>query len=78
MNFSGRISTFPAAFSRLYTCLILLTFYITATTNPAMAFPINGVCGSASGMDYSAPPATGLCSSGTPSTATGIGPWFWS
>ncbi len=40
--------------------------------------PINGLCGSANGQTYTAAPTTGLCSSGTATTVTGNGPWYWS
>jgi hypothetical protein len=38
---------------------------------------ITGVCGSANGVTLSAPPKTGLCSSGIPSIVSGNGPWTW-
>jgi alpha-tubulin suppressor-like RCC1 family protein len=39
---------------------------------------INGVCGSSNGGTFTAAPATNLCSSGTPTTISGSGPWSWS
>src|SRR6185369_7967964 len=63
-------------------CLISLfiigTLLLTAGVEPVRALPINGLCGSANGGNYAEAPLTGLCSLGTPSNATGIGPWFWS
>jgi pseudomonalisin len=39
---------------------------------------VDGACGAANGASFSAIPASGLCSGGTPSTVTGTGPWNWS
>ena len=36
-----------------------------------------GTCGSSSGSPATSAPTTDLCSSGAPSTVTGIGPWTW-
>jgi hypothetical protein len=41
-------------------------------------FAVNGVCGSANGVGYTMVPTANLCSIGSPTTVTGIGPWFWS
>jgi hypothetical protein len=38
---------------------------------------INGACGFANGVPTTTAPTTGLCSSGTPSTVSGTGPWTW-
>ena len=40
--------------------------------------PINGACGSAHNQAFAAAPETNLCSSGTPSSVSGSGPWSWS
>lgn len=51
---------------------------LCAAVPPAFsATPFPGICGSANGLNYSAAPTTNLCSNGTPSNVTGIGPWFW-
>ena len=49
--------------------------YLTATgdTTP----PENGVCGTSDKGTFSITPTTSLCSTGTPSTPTGSGPWYW-
>jgi uncharacterized membrane protein YgcG len=39
--------------------------------------PINGACGSASGLTYTAAPAENLCSAGSASAISGSGPWTW-
>jgi len=39
---------------------------------------INGVCGSANGGQFKSAPSTNLCTAGTPTPVTGIGPWNWS
>jgi len=39
--------------------------------------PVNGQCGGATGVPVLAAPTTGLCSVGTPTPVTGIGPWNW-
>jgi hypothetical protein len=41
-------------------------------------FMTNGSCGPANGADASVAPTTNLCSSGTPSSVGGNGPWSWS
>jgi serine protease len=40
--------------------------------------PVNGVCGSSSGLVFPAAPTVNLCSGGTPGPLTGSGPWNWS
>ncbi len=40
--------------------------------------PVNGACGSSSGMTLPSAPTTNLCSTGTASTVSGTGPWSWS
>ena len=47
----------------------------TFTTGSATA--TNGVCGSANGMSFAAPPATNLCSAGTVSGQTNNGTYSW-
>jgi hypothetical protein len=44
---------------------------------PFASTPINGACGSASGVAVTTAPTTGLCSAGTATTVTGSGPWAW-
>jgi hypothetical protein len=41
------------------------------------ADPINGACGSASGVATSSAPTSNLCSIGAASAVTGTGPWSW-
>ncbi|MEI6209376.1 MAG: hypothetical protein WCP20_21565, partial [Desulfuromonadales bacterium] len=48
--------------------------YLDVTTAAA----VNGTCGSANGTSVTTIPTTNLCSSGTPSSVTGSGPWNWS
>jgi hypothetical protein len=40
--------------------------------------PVNGVCGSANGVAVLQRPIANLCSAGSGSVATGVGPWSWS
>jgi hypothetical protein len=40
--------------------------------------PVNGACGPADDGTFDTAPTSGLCSSGTPTTVTGTGPWSWS
>jgi hypothetical protein len=42
------------------------------------ADPINGQCGSSNGGTFSSEPTTNLCNSGTASSLSGSGPWYWS
>jgi hypothetical protein len=39
--------------------------------------PINGVCGSANGVETSSAPTSNLCNAGSASSVTGTGPWNW-
>ena len=39
---------------------------------------VNGKCGDADDDDFSSAPAADLCSSGTVSSVSGSGPWYWS
>ncbi len=39
--------------------------------------PVNGACGTASGVAASAAPTQNLCASGSASRLTGTGPWTW-
>ena len=48
---------------------------IVATFAPA---PINGACGSSSGLTLAAAPTANFCTTGTASAVTGSGPWNWS
>jgi hypothetical protein len=41
------------------------------------ADPINGQCGSSNGGTFSSEPTTNLCNSGTASSLSGSGPWYW-
>ena len=38
---------------------------------------VNGACGSANSQTFSSAPTSGLCSTGTPSSVSGSGPWSW-
>ncbi len=38
---------------------------------------VNGACGSANNIQTTTKPTTNLCSAGTASAVTGIGPWYW-
>lgn len=38
---------------------------------------INAACGGSNGMLAQQKPVTGLCSAGTVSPVTGVGPWYW-
>lgn len=39
--------------------------------------PVNGICGTATGGTFAVAPTANLCSRGTASSVTGIGPWGW-
>jgi hypothetical protein len=39
--------------------------------------PVNGVCGTDSGLAFTSAPTANLCSSGTATAVTGSGPWTW-
>lgn len=39
--------------------------------------PIPGTCGSSNGLSLSSAPTVNLCTAGTPSAASGTGPWSW-
>ncbi|MCK9578304.1 PKD domain-containing protein [bacterium] len=41
------------------------------------ATPVNGQCGTSNGGSFSSAPTSGLCNSGTASSITGTGPWYW-
>ncbi len=54
--------------------------YIADTTNYRVREVyaiINGACGSSNGGTFASAPTSGLCSSGTASSVTGTGPWYW-
>jgi hypothetical protein len=40
--------------------------------------PVNGVCGSSDGGTFTSAPTANLCSAGTATAVTGLGPWTWS
>jgi cytochrome b involved in lipid metabolism len=42
-----------------------------------ISVPINGVCGSSSGVTATAKPTTNLCTAGRTGTVSGTGPWTW-
>ena len=50
-------------------CAVVATFVLANA-------PVNGVCGSDNGKTLSAAPVN-LCTTGTPSTVLGAGPWSW-
>jgi VWFA-related protein len=43
----------------------------------SVAVPTNGACGTSNGTTLSSTPTTNFCSTGTASTPTGTGPWYW-
>ncbi len=50
-----------------------------SSSDPRIAVvPVNGACGTSNGVTATTTPTTNLCSIGTPSTASGTGPWTWS
>jgi YD repeat-containing protein len=49
----------------------------TATRNIIFAIPANGACGTSNGGTFATAPTTSLCTSGTSSSVTGTGPWYW-
>ncbi|MEA1048408.1 thermonuclease family protein [Lamprobacter modestohalophilus] len=49
---------------------------LTATFSQVTA-PVHGVCGSSNGASFSSRPFYSLCNSGTASSVTGNGPWYW-
>jgi prepilin-type N-terminal cleavage/methylation domain-containing protein len=53
--------------------------YSCDTNQTSNVFPVDGACGSDDNgtFDYTYTPIH-LCNTGTPSTVTGAGPWFWS
>jgi hypothetical protein len=53
------------------------TWSFYATLRSTGDTPVNGVCGSANGVPVTSPPSANLCSAGTASAVTGIGPWSW-
>jgi len=55
--------------------LLLLVFSCACAQSAAN---VSGVCGSANGKPVLSAPTTNLCSSGTPTTVSGSGPWNWS
>ena len=52
-------------------CSVTATFTLTPPT------PINGACGAANKTSVTTIPTTNLCTTGTPTTVTGTGPWNW-
>jgi hypothetical protein len=54
------------------------TSSVASTTVAVQAVAVNGACGSANGTTASSAPSTNLCSTGTPSSMAGSGPWTWS
>jgi hypothetical protein len=55
------------------------SFYATLypTQQPPGDPPVNGVCGSSSGVPATSTPSANLCSAGTASAVNGTGPWNW-
>ena len=54
-------------------------FYaILSTTVTAPPPPTNGQCGSANGVAVSQAPTSNLCSAGSATSVSGMGPWTWS
>ncbi|CAK0777291.1 hypothetical protein CCP4SC76_6310002 [Gammaproteobacteria bacterium] len=49
----------------------------TASCSASKKEIINGICGSSNGQSFSSAPTSGLCNSGTTSSVTGYGPWYW-
>ena len=50
---------------------------VSTTTSVVPLNPSNGVCGSSSGMYTKVIPTTNLCTSGTASAVSGVGPYNW-
>ncbi len=57
--------------------LILILFFISFTSIAANN-KINGICGPVNGVAVATKPINGLCSVGSSSAVTGLGPWNWS
>lgn len=57
---------------------VLASQTITANFAINEAPAVNGVCGSSHGASLQTIPINNLCSSGTPSSVSGNGPWSWS
>lgn len=51
------------------------TFSVTTVPGPVVT---NGSCGAANGSVFASAPTTNLCSAGTATAVTGVGPWTWS
>jgi len=49
----------------------------TSGQNLSINLIVNGACGTANGSSFYAAPTSNLCLSGTNSTVTGSGPWYW-
>jgi hypothetical protein len=54
------------------------TAKITNFTVTTVASAVNGACGASNGADLTSKPSTNLCTAGTASSVSGIGPWSWS
>jgi hypothetical protein len=67
----------PATFSASTNDCTPTTWSFYATLTPSSSNQVNGVCGPASGVPALTAPATNLCSAGTASAVSGIGPWNW-
>jgi len=50
---------------------------LTTWRYPQTVTPVNGVCGTSNGSSFSTAPATNLCSAGTATVVSGLGPWTW-
>jgi hypothetical protein len=53
---------------------------VSATWNDTVGSGVlgaNGACGASNGKSFPAAPSTNLCTTGTPSSVTGSGPWSW-
>jgi hypothetical protein len=51
-------------------------YWVDILFRPSTA-TVNGACGGANGVTVTSAPATNLCTTGTASIVTGIGPWTW-
>ncbi len=57
---------------------LILTLFFISSIAVAANNKISGICGPANGVAVATKPTNGLCSVGSSSTVTGLGPWNWS
>ena len=74
---SGSIFTgWTGSCSGTSTCTVMMDAAKSVTASFTLS-ATNGNCGSANGTTVIIVPTTNLCSTGSPSTITGTGPWSW-